>query len=746
MKYLKFFTLFIFFFVFAGTLNAQPDQMQIRVDADLGFQKRTFDNGAELFSNRNYVAENIPEAFRGFEFLASDGKVVNTGTIIPTANGLIYMIAPSGGLNGWTLVENSEFNYSDTNKTKLSIYSKSVVMNEEVPIPEVTHFAGASPLAKSITLTNHLFVKGHLIDIMSFIPGQNVFPQNTTFKIPASPPSYLSGKKYAVSLIENPGPSKVKSSKSMEIYAAVHHNNVFMSGWTNTGDVFTISSVRKYYVYKYQYTVPGEWIDVPQPSAIGTKAPTLIFCDSINWVDYQPLPGTVITKSIDPKNVFISNPTLVVLPTGEYLAACAGAFRDITETHKAMSFFISADGGQTWSPQARNTIKMSYASLFIHNNELYMMGVRTSYGNVAIRKSGDKGKTWTEPTNASNGLLRQDGYFHSAPVPIAIHNGRIWRAMENATNTSGSLKRTFVMSAPVNADLMKAENWTSSNELDYNIDWITGGGRSFKQWLEGNVVVDKTGNLVNILRVDEETQGGVAAMVRVNSPTNISFDPVQDIIQFPGGGKKFTIRHDAVTNKYWTLSNAEFDEDRGKTHSGIYKNGVHCGLLRNRLVLMYSDNLRNWVVKDTLISSDNPFFHGFQYLDWQFDGNDIIAVSRTAFEDMHGQAARQHDANYLLFHRFTDFREGLDYYTDLNDVSSEKPQIYLQNSTLHISFLEHSESFDIFVYDTLGSIIYSQTNALQTGIDTSNWKAGVYVVRVKCGEKVVVKKISIKGI
>ena len=49
--------------------------------------------------------------------------------------------------------------------------------------------------------------------------------------------------------------------------------------------------------------------------------------------------------------------------------------------------------------------------------------------------------------------------------------------------------------------------------------------------------------------------------------------------------------------------------------------------------------------------------HAFQYADWQFDGDDLIAVSRTAYDDGLGGAANQHAANYLTFHRIKKFRE-----------------------------------------------------------------------------------------
>ena len=61
------------------------------------------------------------------------------------------------------------------------------------------------------------------------------------------------------------------------------------------------------------------------------------------------------------------------------------------------------------------------------------------------------------------------------------------------------------------------------------------------------------------------------------------------------------------------------------------------------------------VGKNPPLSAD-PFKHAFQYVDWQFERDDLIAVSRTAFDDAFGGAANQHDANYLTFHRIERFR------------------------------------------------------------------------------------------
>ncbi len=50
---------------------------------------------------------------------------------------------------------------------------------------------------------------------------------------------------------------------------------------------------------------------------------------------------------------------------------------------------------------------------------------------MVIHQSQDGGKTWSQPTGKDHGLLLE-GQYHCAPVPVVIHNGRIWRAVEDA--------------------------------------------------------------------------------------------------------------------------------------------------------------------------------------------------------------------------------------------------------------------------------------------------------------------------
>lgn len=65
----------------------------------------------------------------------------------------------------------------------------------------------------------------------------------------------------------------------------------------------------------------------------------------------------------------------------------------------------------------------------------------------------------------------------------------------------------------------------------------------------------------------------------------------------------------------------------------------------------------NWTVHKIFLEHPDVEKHGFQYVDWQFDGRHIIFLSRTAYEDEFGGARNFHDANFLTFHRIKNFRK-----------------------------------------------------------------------------------------
>jgi hypothetical protein len=198
----------------------------------------------------------------------------------------------------------------------------------------------------------------------------------------------------------------------------------------------------------------------------------------------------------------------------------------------------------------------------------------------------------------------------------------------------------------VDADLLDASQWVFSEFLPGKKEWL---GGSFGGWLEGNVVLDPAGQLVNVLRVDTAGTPEKAAIVEVGKQgRTLSFDPESGFVDFPGGAKKFAIRFDEVTRRYWTVATVvpEVPQDQRKPSR-----------VRNTLALTSSPDLRTWEVHRVLLRHPDVTRHGFQYVDWQFEGDDLIAACRTAFDDGEGGAHNAHDANYLTFHRIQDFRD-----------------------------------------------------------------------------------------
>jgi hypothetical protein len=363
--------------------------------------------------------------------------------------------------------------------------------------------------------------------------------------------------------------------------------------------------------------------------------------------DFSKVPGVVIDHSAASSGIYVGSPSILILPDGSYLAS-HDEFGPKSQYHgdAVTRIFRSTDRGATWQLLSK-VDGCLWASLFRHKDALYLWGTRREYGDMRLRRSTDAGRTWTEPRDAKSGLLIQ-GTFHCAPVPVVVHDGRLWRAWEEATPGKrwGENFKAFVMSAPVDADLLDASSWTRTNALERDPKWLNG---KFGGWLEGNAVPTPDGRIVDILRVDNKPDGETAAVIRISADgRTASFDPAAGgFIHFPGGTKKFTIRRDPTTGEYWSLTNYIPRAFAGPDPAGT----------RNTLALIHSTDLTKWEVRAIVLQHPDRARHAFQYVDWQFDGADLIVASRTAFDDGLGGAHSAHDANFLTFHRVEKFRE-----------------------------------------------------------------------------------------
>lgn len=362
-------------------------------------------------------------------------------------------------------------------------------------------------------------------------------------------------------------------------------------------------------------------------------------------------PGVVVNHISKDSGIYIGDPNICILPDGKYLA-CHNEFgpKSTEWTAGRTRVFQSADKGLTWK-QIAVVDGQYWSNMFLHKKAVYLLGVDKCYGNIVIRKSTDNGYTWTTPDSPSTGLLFE-GKYHGN-MPVFFHNGRIWRGIEAAPDAApdkwAGYQYAMVISAPENSDWLQAENWKKTNFIKPDTAFLNG---NLKGWLEGNIVLSPESELLEILRV--EVPAGheeYAAFVKISPDgETIDFDPDTGFAKFSGGNKRFEIRYDKQLKMYWTIANEV--ETQWKT--------LYPGSVRNQQSLYCSKDLKTWMKCETLLYHPDVKVHGFQYIDFLFEGDDIIFVSRTAFDDETGGAHNNHDANFMTFHRIKDFRNRCD--------------------------------------------------------------------------------------
>jgi len=387
------------------------------------------------------------------------------------------------------------------------------------------------------------------------------------------------------------------------------------------------------------------------------------------------VPGTVIAHSSAATGKYIGSPGLAILPDGSYVAS-HDHFGPATTEHSIGETWIyrSIDQGSSWTPITK-LAGAFWSNLFVHNGLLYLLGTSRHYGYAVIRRSADGGFTWTEPTDHTSGLLSTTPEYHCAPMPVFEHQGYLYRAFEHRSPGEGwgTNFTSGVFRANAKADLLDARTWEMSTFLRSDGNWNDGDMRA---WLEGNVTIDPDGNIVNILRTQTNGTQERAAITKLHPKSmQCTFSPQSGFVAFPGGAKKFCVRRNPRTGVYYTITSAVFPGDKP----------TDAGSMRNCTVLMRSRDLQAWEIIRVLHYHPDVEHCGWQYIEWHFDGSDIIYASRTAFYDGFLPAKRAHDANFLTFHRIEDFASN----SRLNQSISD----HLPTSTIL-----QTTTFDIFGY------------------------------------------------
>ena len=361
----------------------------------------------------------------------------------------------------------------------------------------------------------------------------------------------------------------------------------------------------------------------------------------------------------------LGSPSICRAPDGNLIAS-----HDYNSTNSTKSWnpnrhfstteiYRSTDNGVTWQ-NITHIDQAFWGTLFVLQNKLWLISCSCEYGDIVIRCSEDNGWTWNHPCDRENGLLFLSGddpaknnWHFGGATPVCVYNGRIYKAVEDHQSGESWNPSHFaaaVISAPVDADLLRAENWTMSNKVCFDIP----SGKAVMPeliddssgWLEGNIVpLPDNSGLVNLMRFHTVTGRNAAILQIADEGRKLSFDYSNGIIPFPGGHAKFTIRRDPVSGLYYTVSNV-----------------VDCiyAYMRNRLAPSWSADLRTWFTCPDIMYDDSGLkdkmskdLTGFMYPDWQFDGDDVVITVRVAYRG----APNFHDSNRIWFKRIKDFRK-----------------------------------------------------------------------------------------
>ena len=335
---------------------------------------------------------------------------------------------------------------------------------------------------------------------------------------------------------------------------------------------------------------------------------------------------------------YLASPSLVRHPDGYLLTSM-----DVFEGNAPQNFtmiFRSDDDGESWH-YVSELIPCFWGKLFIHRGELYMLSISTDYGDLLIGKSTDGGKTFTPPVallRGAGGKKGRSGY-HKNPQNIFEHNGRIYESLEWGTWDNKEYGHAaMVMSASVDADLLDPESWSFTPPKKFGhfapeLEQLPMNTMT----IEGTIVLSPENKLYNVMRFGMEGKV-IAYEIDQNDPEA----PLEysHLISLPTSYSKFMIKRDDVSGKYYSIV----------TRSG--DNNPH---FRNVLSLAVSDDMKDWEIATNLLDYGHcdHMKVGFQYVDFYFEGDDIIYLCRTGINEPHNY----HDSNYQTFHRVKNFRE-----------------------------------------------------------------------------------------
>ena len=190
--------------------------------------------------------------------------------------------------------------------------------------------------------------------------------------------------------------NRVQADTTGDLLIGIANPNFQHPGWQRIPGVFKTKHAT-YYRYRHAYPKSGEWLDLPPTSAHTGKLPIIVYGKTghLKFANPLPVPGNVIvSETAYPGAQAVFNPSLIILPDGDYLANCS--MRGHCPT------FRSSDRGLTWKLVSDPGLPLSFQSLFEHRGNLYLLGkawldkkAPVDGKSAVLYQSTDQGKTWS---------------------------------------------------------------------------------------------------------------------------------------------------------------------------------------------------------------------------------------------------------------------------------------------------------------------------------------------------------------
>jgi len=407
----------------------------------------------------------------------------------------------------------------------------------------------------------------------------------------------------------------------------------------------------------FVYLVAAAWLAGAAPAA---PAQTL-----------SEVPGSVVywrdspwSRWFGPGRIYTASPSIAVLPDGDYLVAFnlfgPGLEPPASESGTTM-LYRSEDQGATWTEVPSSPMRdMKRGSLFVHDGDVFLWGYQSDSGPPRIMKSVDGGMTWTEPVE-----LAPDPRGGTPMNPV------LWKDQRGVLRWWTAVGGRRLMSAGADGDLLDPKNWSpvgQSSELGGLPDFPSGAPRIIS---EAQIVASPEHGVVVLPKVQftdtKPPYFSRAILFRQEPGSRNRLQPAgpDDWVDLPGADKKFAAAHDPVSGRFYVLANpvlpAHFDHHEP------------WNLIRNTAALLSSDDLVHWDVVRLFLYSPNVGHEAFQYLNFDFDGDDMVIASRTAFDltgepDVNHRPPRGHDSNLITFHRIENFRQATpNYYLEIDN-------------------------------------------------------------------------------